>query len=202
VSPKIPNTNKETTLEVSNARKNDEALGVITRIKRLEEGQKLTLEQIKRLNQARTEVLRLKQLVEQSAATASKSRQSYEKDQQRKIAKLNEQIHNREVECKNLKKKFETISQYTQENTEVFKKQLQDAIATQKFLEKEKEILFFKSKQNFKKGLLIGLMFSMLTIAVLVGTFLQTSLFDEFICKMKQPTISLVRHLQTINFSE
>ncbi len=186
----MPKTNKEEILDLSNQSKNEEALGVITRIKRLEEGQKLTNEQIKRLNQARTEVSRLKQLVEQSAATARQSHQSYEKDQQSKIAKLNEQIRNREVECKNLKKKFEAMSQYTQENTELFKGQLQEAMAMQKSMKKEKEKLFFEYKNNFRKGLLIGLMFSILTIVVLAGVFLQTSLFDEIICQMKQPAIS------------
>jgi len=189
VPPEITNINKEETLELSNSQ-NDDALGVITRIKRLEEGQKLTGEQIKRLNQARDEVSRLKQLVEQSAATARQSHQGYEKVQESKIAKLNEQIYNREVECKNLKTKFEAMSKYTQENTEVFKRQLQDAIAMQKTMETEKEILFFDSKKNFKKGLLIGLMLSILTIAILAGALLKTPLFDEFICQMKQPAIS------------
>ncbi len=190
MSPKITNKNQEKTLEISIESQNEEALGVITRIKRLEEGQKLTSEQIKRLNQARDEVSRLKQLVEQSAATARQSHQSYEKDQQAKIAQLNEQIHNREVECKNLKTKFEAMSKYTQENTEAFKKQLQDAIAIQKTMETEKEKLFFDSKKNFKKGLLIGLMLSILTIAILAAALLKTPLFDEFICQMKQPAIS------------
>lgn len=190
VPPKISNTNKEEILEISNESKKEEALGVITRIKRLEEGQKLTREQIKRLNQARTEVSRLKQLVEQSAATARQTHQSYEKDQQSKIAKLNEQIYNREVECKNLKKKIEAMSQYTQENTELLKDKLQEAIVMQKTMAKEKDKLFLDSKNNFRKGLLIGLMFSLLAIAVLVGAFLNTSLFDEFVCQIKQPAIS------------
>jgi archaellum component FlaC len=181
VSTKKLNTNQDEILE---------NLGVITRIKRLEEGQKLTSEQIKRLNQARNEVSRLKQLIEQSAATANKSRQSYEKEQQSKIAKLNEQIHNREVECKNLKKKIEAMNQYTHENMELLKMQLQDAMAMQKLMETEKERLFFESKNHFRKGLLIGLMFSILTIAVLAAAFLNTSLFDELVCQIKQPVIS------------
>jgi archaellum component FlaC len=188
VQPKIPNINES--LEIYDENKDEDRLGVIKRIKSLEDGQKLTSEQIKRLNQARTEVLRLKQLVEQSAATANQARKGYEKNQQSKIAKLNEQIHNREVECKNLKKKFEAMSQYTQENTELLKEQLQVAMAMQKSMETEKETLSFKCENNFRKGLLIGLMFSILTIAVLAGTFLNTSLFDNLICQMKQPTIS------------
>ncbi len=190
MSPKIPNTNSDKTDEISTTSATEKALDVISRIKRLEKSQKLTREQIKRLNQARQEVSRLKQLVEQSAATARQSHENYEKEQQKQIAKLKEQIHNREVECKNLKEKIEAITQYTNENTELLKVQLQEALTMQKMMETEKDKLLLESKHNFKKGLLIGLMFSILTLVILTAVFRNTSLFDKLVCEMKQPVIS------------
>ena len=128
------------------------------RLIRIEEAHQITRSQITRLNQAKAEVARLKDQVEKSASGV-KEEQFNENNrlQADEMGKLNKQIADQHAEIQHLNHKFEFISKKALEETEFLKTQLEAAVGRQKQLEKEKLFLLRGGKNNFWKGMLIGL---------------------------------------------
>jgi vacuolar-type H+-ATPase subunit I/STV1 len=138
------------------------------RLKHLEEAHKITRSQISRLNQAKSEVLRLKIQVEKSSL-AREHKLNSSQQQVQEITKLGELIEKKEEECQLLKKKIVNITQQAQKDFESLRKQLEAAQDRVKLSEIEKVRLLRDGKDNFLKGVLIGLGFSILMAALAMG---------------------------------
>ncbi|MEN8216716.1 MAG: hypothetical protein ABFS56_10150 [Pseudomonadota bacterium] len=138
------------------------------RLMHLEEAHKITRSQISRLNQAKSEVLRLKIQVEKSSL-AREHKLNCSQQQVQEITKLGELIEKKEEKCQLLQKKIVNITQQAQKDFESLRKQLEAAQDRVKLSEIEKVRLLRDGKDNFLKGVLIGLGFSILMAALAMG---------------------------------
>jgi len=134
------------------------------RLMHLEEAHKITRSQISRLSQAKSEVLRLKIQVEKSAASLAKGHDIH--DPQLEITKLGKLIKKKNEEYQTLQKKIVNITKQAQKDSDLFRKQLEEVQDKVKLLEIEKVRLLRGSRDNFLKGILVGLVFSIFIAAL------------------------------------
>jgi len=137
------------------------------RLMHLEEAHKITRSQISRLSQAKSEVLRLKIQVEKSAASSAKRHDI--DDPQLEITKLSKLIKKKDDEYQTLHKKIINITKQAQKDSDLFRKQVEEVQDKVKLLEREKVRLLRGSRDNFLKGILVGLGFSIFMAALAMG---------------------------------
>ncbi|KHD08608.1 hypothetical protein PN36_02655 [Candidatus Thiomargarita nelsonii] len=134
------------------------------RLMHLEEAHKITRSQISRLSQAKSEVLRLKIQVEKSAASLAKG---YDiQDPQVEITKLGKLIKKKDEEYQTIQKQIVNITKQAQKDSDLFRKQVEEVQDKIKLLEREKVRLLRGSRDNFLKGILVGLVFSIFMVAL------------------------------------
>ena len=165
------------------------------RIGRIENAQQRTRAEIEQLNIAKAEFSRLKQEAEKKVGSERRTH-DLRQPQAQELAKLKEQISQRDEQYQSLKKELNGVLQQTQKETDLLKQQRDEALKRQKHLEKEKmDILRYgEGNRGFLNGLLAGAGLGILGLVALAVVIFKTPWLDSVVCRLKNsPTCSFAQ---------